>query len=628
MGLFKVRPSRGSWAFFALVALAAASRREWRHHEVAMIHQDGPAVESARAFATCLLGPDVSWVLREDEGVPLQAQWSFRLGSWLSMHLGVPLPREWPGRCLPLLDELTARLPASSRGAAVAVRAAGQVRTTLRRPLVARFDDGAAARTAAWQTELLRLSDDGTLAAQLASLFASVHDLSIGSRDRWSPAPLRLETFPTVPAPQVPTWVSLDPTWTQAVLASPTVLFHRSLADGRTHRVDFDRHVHNDTVLGGVVLWRTAPRGDVLRGSTEGGGALVPIEPSTQPIALPDEPGAPRRGEEFDWQAAANTDGVAWLTLDHGTVQMRVHPSDPTASWTAPQTLGVAGSQLAAVVAPEPLDPLRWRVTALRPRAVDLAVEQYVVALGADGLHASAALERAPLAFPPAQRVLTCGAGSVRYVALLSPSRVAVLRVESDRARVAEAPLAVAWGDDPTLRCDAGRALLASDPATMESPAVIATFPLVQDPSVDLVTPLPYDRGGRPRELLLTDDGLLAIAAHARVLRAWRLPLQAVAWEPAGYLASLAPAPESLRTLRVLQGVSRGRAVALWVEGDAVTRVFTPGAGAAPSGPPRVVETREPFRVIAVSDDGGRSFGIPLVAPPRSRTARSVAPTP
>ena len=63
--------------------------------------------------------------------------------------------------------------------------------------------------------------------------------------------------------------------------------------------------------------------------------------------------------------------------------------------------------------------------------------------------------------------------------------------------------------------------------------------------------------------------------------------------------------------MRSLRGVSQGRALALWVEGDTVTQRtenvpgVAEGSGAATT---RVVETRVPYRVLMVSEDSGRTF--------------------
>ena len=488
----------------------------------------------------------------------------------------------------------------------------------------ARLGEDPAARAAAWQVELLRVVDDSTgtsLSAQLASLLSDVRDLSLGTRDRWIPVPLRQEQFPMPTPGPIPRWRDVPAGHEQAVLASPTVYFYRSLVDGRTHRVDFDRRSLSDTEVGSAVAWREPPRGGVLRASTEQGGALIPMEPTTRVIALPDEPGATRRGEAFDWQAAAGPDGLAWLTRTQGTVRLRALRFDEPGRWSDAVTLGAPESQMGAVVAPEALDATRWRVTLLRPRAVDVALEQHVVAVTPTGLVVTPAPRHEPVVFASVGGLLTCGAEAVRYVALLpppdaavpAPRNVAVLRVEGEQVQVAQATLAVTWGAEPTLRCDAGRALLVSDPPTMGAAAVVVTFPVGRDPAVETVPPLPYDRGGaRLREVLLVDDGLVAVAAHASALRAWRRPLQATRWEPGGYVGSLAPGIDTVREVRSLRGVSQGRALAVWVGGDAVTRrtVAVTGEAAEASGAQatRVVETRAPFRVLMMSEDSGRSF--------------------
>jgi hypothetical protein len=638
MALFKVRPSRGSWAFFVLITVAAVTRRQWSRHEQQVIRRDGPAAESARALATCLFGPDVSWILREDElpnpdptiHVKLdagsqRALWAWRIGQWLQTHAAGSLQHDWPSRCVAPLDEVDQRLQYASQRSPGTSATIVQLRRGLQRPAPSRFDfirpgDDPAGRAIAWQTGLMRIVDDGTLPLQLAMLFANVRDLSLGTRDRWTPFPLRLEQFPMPPPPEIPRWRDIDApdgrtaavVHEQAVLASPTVYFYRSLADGRTHRVDFDRRSISDTDVGVAVAWREPPRGGVLRASTEYGGAVIPMEPSTRVIALPDEPGVTRRGEAFDWQAAASPDGLAWMTRTQGTVRLRAVRFDEPERWSDPVTLGAPESQMGAVVAPEPLDATRWRVTLLRPRAVDLAVEQHVVAVTPTGLTVTPGPRREPVVFPSVQRLLTCGADSVRYVALLGAAELAVLRIEGEQLRVAQSPMAGEWGTDPTLRCDAGRALLVSDPSTMDATTVVVTFPVGRDPSVETVPPLPYDRGARLREVLLVDDGLVAIAAHPVALRAWRRPLQSTRWEPGGYVGSLTPAIDTVRSVRSLRAVSQGRSLALWVEGDAVTRrtVAVPGAPAESNGAPatRVEETKTPYRVLMMSEDSGRSF--------------------
>lgn len=614
MGLFKVRPSRGSWAFFVLITVTAVGRRQWARHEQQVIRRDGPAAESARALATCLFGGDIAWVLRDEEPATQQALWSARIGSWLQTHAGGSLEHDWPARCVAPLDELDGRLQSASQHVRRTTDTVAQVRRALLRPApraegFLRPGEDPASRAVAWQTELLRVVDDGSLATQLASLFSDVRDLSLGTRDRWVPFPLRAELYPMPAAPEVPRWRDVPAAHEQAVLASPTVYFYRSRVDGRTHRVDFDRRSLSDTEVGAAVAWREAPRGGVLRASTETGGAVIPLEPTTRVIALPDEPGVTRRGEAFDWQAAASADGLAWLTLTQGTARLRALRYDEPTRWSDPVVLGAPESQMGAVVAPEALDATRWRVTLLRPRAVDVAVEQHVVAVTPAGLVVTPGARREPVVFPTVQRLLTCGSEAVRYVALVGARGVAVLRVEGEQLRVAQAPMVVVWGPEPTLRCDAGRALVVSDPPTMQATAVVVTFPVAGDPSVETVAPLPYDHGGRLREVLLVDDGLVAVAANASALRAWRRPLQATRWEPGGYVGSTAPAIDTVRAVRSMRGVSQGRALAVWIEGDTVTRrtVAVPAEGDNPATT-TVRETRAPFRVLMMSEDSGRSF--------------------
>jgi hypothetical protein len=641
MALFKVRPSRGSWAFFVLITVAAVTRRQWARHEQTVIRRDGPAAESARALATCLLGGDVAWVLREDDVAgadPKAAQralWAARLNAWLQRHANGSLEHDWPARCVAPLDELEGRLQSATERGRYTPETIRQIRGVLQRP-AARADgsfrpgEDPASRAVLWQTELLRAVDDETpearLGWRLASLFSEVRDLSLGTRDRWVPFPLRAELYPMPAAPEVPRWRDVPAREAQIVLASPTVYFYRTRDDGvtddpdpsrphrddgRTHRVDFDRRLLSDNPVGAAVAWREAPRGGVLRASTEAGGALIPLEGTMRVIALPDEPGVTRRGEAFDWQTAASAGGLAWLTLTNGTARLRALRFDDPARWSDPVVLGTPESQMAAVVAPEALDATRWRVTLLRPPSLDVAVEQYVVASTPAGLVVTPGARHEPIVFPVVQRLLSCGSEAVRYVALLGARGVAVLRVEGEQMRVAQATMAAEWGHEPTLRCDAGRALLVGDPAaaTAAATALVVTFPVAGDPAVETVPPLPYDRERRPREVLLVDDGLVAVAANASSLRAWRRPLQATRWEPGGYLGSTAPGIGTVRTVRSMRGVSQGRSLAVWIEGDTLTRrtVAVPAEGNNPAGT-REETASAPYRVLMMSEDSGRSF--------------------
>ncbi len=633
MALFKVRPSRGSWAFFVLIAVAALTRRQWAHHEQQVIRRDGPAAESARALATCLFGADIAWLMREDEaGTPpqkldaaaQQSLWAARIGSWLQVRVAGSLQSDWPSRCVAPLDELDLRLRAASQHSPRITDTIREVRRGLQPPPTPRLEFGQSvedptSRARAWQIELLRVVDDNTLPTQIASLFSDVRDLSAGTRDRWTPTVFHLESYPPISAPEVPRWRDVSAAHQQAVLASPTVYFYRSLTDGRTHRVDFDRRSLNDTELGAAVTWREPPRGGVLRASTESGGAVIPLEPTTRVIALPNEPGETRRGETFDWQSAVSADGLVWMTRSQGTVRLRALRFEEPNHWTDAVTLGTPESQIAAVVAPEPLDATRWRVTLLRPRAIDFAVEQNVVAVTPSGLTVTPSVRHNPVVFPSVQRLLTCGTDSVRYIALLGTGAIAVLRIEGEQLRVADAAMATVWGSDYVLRCDAGRALIVSDPPE-QVPIVVATFPVGREQTVETVPQVPRARVGpmrrgelpwRPCEVLLVDDGLVAIAAHGVSLRAWRRPLQATQWEPGGYIASLAPNLETVRGLRSLHGMSQGRALALWIEGDTVTRRSETVVDTAENnadGGPRVVETRTPYRVLMMSENSGRSF--------------------
>lgn len=637
MGLFKVRPSRGSWAFFVVIAVAAVTRRQWGRHEQQVIRRDGPAVESARSLATCLLGANTAWILRDD-GYPPAARgstasgtpapdpqrdlWQHRLASWLQIHAAGPLDHDWPARCVTPLDELDQRLQRSRQRTPALRESLGAVRSMLLETAQAETrrhgDPGP-------REELLGRVDDRTdnsLPHQLALLFSDVRALSLGTRDRWSPQPFRLEQYPMPADPAVPRWHDVPADQEQTVLASPTVYFFRRVSDGRTHRVDFDRHGPNEAEVGAAVVWRQPPRGGVLRASTEQGGAVVPMEPATRVVDLPDEPGVTRRGETFDWHAATSTAGMAWLTRTQYSASLRARRWDDPRGWSAPVSIGFPGSQLGAVVAPEPLDDTRWRVTLLHPGGIGLVVEQRVVSFpeGAAPTDTEGA-RPVPVTFPLLRQVLPCESDAVRYFALVGPAPTetqqpkvtpfAVVRVEGAVVRVWQRLLDGTWDDPPTLRCDAHRALLVAAPSTMNGRAVVVTFPAADDPSDQVVPPMPYDeRSSRPRELLLVDDGVVAVAVHQAALRAWRWPLRSTRWEAGGFVATLSPAVRTARMVSSMRAVSQGSSLAVWVEGATVWHrtesvPATEQGGAATT---RDVEVHTPFRVLMSSEDGGWSF--------------------
>ncbi len=636
MGLFKVRPSRGSWAFFVVITVTTITKWRWGIHEQTVIRSDGPAVESARAFATCLFGPNVSWVLRDDDpearppspGAPIppltpearRALWEQSIGAWLRPRVAGGLDPAWPGRCVAPLDELDRRLRSATERSTSLGATIATVREMIRRPTTAGDVEAL--------TGLLQVVDEGALARRLAELFSGARELSLGTRDRWSPTPLRAGLYPVLAEPAVPRWHSVDPVQEQVVLASPTVYFYRWSWDGHTHRVDFDRRNQTDTEVGDAVLWREGPRGGVLRASTERGGAVISMG-STRVVALPEEPGVARRGDRFDWQAATNTAGMAWVTNTHGTVQLRARRWDGSLGWGDAAVVGVPRSQTEVAVTHEPLDDARWRVITLHPRAVDYVLEQHVVTT-AEGVP-PVVTPGAPAAVLPISSALTltCGAEAVRYVALLGETRFVVARVEDGHVRVAMSAQAVPgdraapWGAAPTLRCDAGRALLvggppardaradvARDAPVAEARAEVVTFPVGDEPRVERVAALPYDRGDCLRELLLVDDGLVAVSANASALRAWRRPLQSTRWEPGGFVAALTVSAQVTRTVRSLRAVSQEFSLAVWVEGDTVTReaVPVPAGQSGGEATTQVRVTRVPYRVLMMSEDSGRTF--------------------
>ena len=152
MALFKVRPSRGSWAFFVLITVAAITRRQWSRHEQQIIRRDGPAAESARALATCLFGANMAWLLREDfepnrdptiqvkvSPAVQQALWVARVGSWLRAQASGPLSHEWPSRCVAPLDELDQRLQAASQRSPRLTQTIQNVRLALQGPAPGRL---------------------------------------------------------------------------------------------------------------------------------------------------------------------------------------------------------------------------------------------------------------------------------------------------------------------------------------------------------------------------------------------------------------------------------------------------------------------------------------------------------
>lgn len=601
MALISVRPSRGSWAFFTLVTLAALGSRAWRRHEATVIRRDGPAAQAAQSLALCLLGPDVNTLLPDDAQEPVADEWSFRIGEWLRAASAARQPAGWPSRCVPLIDGLETRLRRTRTARPQTYAALSQLRSILERV------DGPGA-------ELARVSDDNSLPSSLATALADVRSLSLGTQDRWQPVIPVTGRWPAPRLPEKPRFHRSFPRGAdRVVLASADALVWRSSLDGMTHRLVHDDNAWRDEVAGPAVPRDEPAREGFSRAETDVGPALVTPGPVARAIPLPTAV-VPTRGDAlagYGWDVTRANGRAVFVGLDGGTLRAASAPLDGPVTWTAPVEVGHAESVLAATVSAEPEGP---RVTTLRPRATDLVLEAYRLRAGDDPRQALAVEDlgvHRMVAASDAREALTCAAGPVRWIAVVGEP-VTFFRVEG-------AAVTAMQGPDPSptparplsLRCDGRRALLfARGEANAPASLLLATASPDGASAANRISPAPTWGEARVWDLGLVEGAVLALVQDTTTLRAWRWS-EETPWAPAAFVASLTPGRRARRAFTRVALASEGDDAMLVLEGTLTDRVAVRRpATDETNGQPQVqwTTTVRGFRTVAVSGDRGETF--------------------
>ncbi len=613
MALFVARPSRGSWFFFGLVALGALVARGYGNYERSVVRRDAPLSELAQDLSVCTFGRDSMWLLAS----PSPTVWLDAIGGWTRRAVSAPQDPSWPGRCVPLAERLVERLGRTPSAPEAVVASARAVQRSLQDAARDPF-------------ERVALADSDQLPRQLVELFDKVRSLSQGSREGWRAVPRDPERYGALTVPRPPPLRSLPPSALRPTLASGTAAAFFSTRDGALHLYDFSSSVARDTAVGAGVPVGAA-RDGALRLETDQGAAwaLTGAEPRMF-LAPPDLAieGDPSR---FAWDVAVTPRAFALLTLDHGSLRVRVTPREGPEAWTDAAAAGPDESASAAVIAPAGEG---WAVTVLRSTVSAGVMEQYLVRLAAPaapverrhGPHAPPVVPAAPEA-PRAlavegpvrlaadvplydARVLTCASGAARYFALTSEQGLTVMRVEGTSVRTSRAPALWPHGREVTLTCDAGRALVGTSPAMPRAGYFVFTFDRRGGGVGAPVEPPVMGPSAALRAVVLVRDGLLAVESNGGALRALRQVSRrgGPAWEPAGLVALTSPAPQWTRTYTRVDAVASGDRVTLVIAGAMVHRPPPPPEGQDQPAQPQPEPQSVPYVTVAGTSDGGATF--------------------
>ncbi len=608
MPLFTVRPSRGAWAFFALVALAAAGARGYDRRERTIARRDGPVAGDALNLARCVFGQDAVWLLDDTGLTDRQGVWSRRMADWLRDTATIPQAPNWPARCAPLAEHLATRLDATpaapERSASVARTVASDLQSLTRD----RF-------------ALLNAVDGDGLSDRLAGLLAQVRGMSSGAVGRWDhEAPVTLSDLGHVRQVRLARWVPLAPGAERPVLVSASVVLYRSPADGGLHHLEVDASGRRETLLAAALPLREPSHGDLARAEADGGPYLVLSTPSPRVVPFPE---ALARGDEAvgPWESALTPEVIALLTDDKGSLSLRTTPRDGAAVWSGPWAVGPGESALGAVVAPEPMgDAEALRVSVLRPRVDDAVLEQYLVPPGTDPSVALAATSVVTTPGVPAfgARVTTCSAGSVRYLVVAAESVLTTLRVAGPVVRTAQATGVWARGRTLTVTCDEHRAVVGTDPTSARGAYQLFDFVHPGAPSTVVLEPPLVGPAARVEAVALTGGDVVAVESNRATLRTYILESRGGTWRVGGLVALLTPAPGPVRTLTRVTALGSARQLTLLLEGTGSPWPPSerPHDDNAPAdNPDDDTATRQrlvtPFVSLLVSTDRGVTFTAP-----------------
>ncbi len=612
MALFIVRPSRGAWAFFGLIALAAIAARGYDHHEHAIARRDGPVASVALDFARCVFGPDTPWIL-DDTGPDRQAIWSRRFADWFRNAATSPQAPDWPASCSPLAEFLASRLEvtpaAPERASALARSVASDLQAVTGDPMA-----------------FLNAADGETLTDRMATLLAMVRGMSSGATGRWDhDEPQRSTRHATAQMVRLPRLLQLAPATKRPILLSDSALMYCSTVDGILHVLEFTATDRREALLDPSIPMRERTSSGLRQVESDDGPSIVRLSPTPRLVRFPSE-FVFHPGGTDTWEAVEGATHLGLLTVQDGSVTFRATPRDGPTAWSPWLSVGPGESALAAVLTAGDSDlaPGGFRVTFLRPAVDTAVVEQYTLALQDN---VSFAVTDSPVPLTTGvralgARVLCCTSGSVRYLLVASDTLLSVVRVEGAIARVAGSSVVLSGSAPPAVVCDSRRMMVETEPGTAHGGWHSFDFPPLGAPSASPVDPPLPSPEGRVEAMALSQGLTVALVSDRAALRTFVQTPGNSAWRSAGLVALLSPASGPLRTLSRLTAVAGPQQLAILLEGTTSPR--------PPPAPPRdetlslpsyPVSTDEaapvrpppstPFVTLLVSTDNGRSFTTP-----------------
>jgi hypothetical protein len=591
MALFVARPSRGSWIFFALIALTALGARGFNKYERSVIQRDRPLTDLTQTVAECVLGSSAPFLLAGST----RSEWEVAISRWMRVSIAAPELGDWPGRCHPNANSLAASLAARSAVNDPLTHAARQLSTML-----AECESQGRGRCVA------RI-DNNTLPRALATVLDGVRSMSLGTRETWNPTRHTTQT-----------WRAVSPVVAPRLTEPPNYLRDLRVLSG-THVAWFD------SVAGSTRVAAVAPEvlGAPRSGTLLSGGAIASsgsdglrleddrhstwaVQQEDQwlslPMARPLEISA--EVSRLQWDVARSGTSLALLTVDHGNALVRVTRSNGSEPWSAPLRIGMPESVIAAVVVGESQG---WRVTALVAEFSSARVLQFMVRQNPEGLSIAAA-EDAAVTRPLnlfGRRALTCASGDIRYLALVSSDGMSVSRVAGSTVSTAVPTVGFAGECMPVFTCEENRALIASAPVRREHGHFVFDF-RARAPNARAVEAVVSEQTEvmTLHGIALVPDGFVALMSNPATLRAYRTDLAASEWVPAGILALVSSRPLINRTFTDFEIHTTGNQMAVMMRGQLVNLPPVVAEGVAPP----VVAPAVSYVALLGSSDGGRSF--------------------
>lgn len=609
MALFVARPSRGSWVFFGLVALGVLAARTYGNYERSVVRRDAPLSQLTQDLAVCTFGSDSPWLLAGSSA----AGWQDAISAWMRKAVSTPQDPRWPERCVPIADRLVERLGRTPSTNEATLASARAVQRSLREGARDPF-------------ELVAQADSEVFARQVADLFEKVRTLSQGAREGWRSVPSQPDRFGTLHTAKALPLRPLHASLTRPTLVSGSSFAAYALGDGALHLYDVSRGTMRDITVGAGAPVGAARDGALRVERDDGAAWMLPAQSPRIALAPSDFSieGAPSR---FAWEVSSTPLATGLLTLDHGSLRLRVLRA-PATAWTDALPVGPDESAVAAVLAP---DGDAWRVSVLRPTVSSGVLTQYVVrevapvAPASHGHAPAVVAPDAPVTLNAESnfelegdvglfgaRVLTCAAGASRYFALVGEGGLTVYRVVGDRVQSSRAAAFWPRERDVTLSCDADRALVMTSPMLPRAGGFVFSFQRGAGDTGVVVEPPTVGPAASVRAVVLVRDGLAAIVSNTGALRAFRQASRpgqrgVGSWEPAG-LVALGSSPQWTRAFTRIEAMSTGDHIALLVTGSTTLRPPRVPEGQEAPAQPAPEPSPVPFVSVAGSLDGGATF--------------------